>query len=274
MGFHLAAYTFASTGGLSLKDMTALVDPAFSQRNGHYIFSEPYQLLAGYAIGKTITDVRLNMPSVNAVAYQHVQLVNQSIKPPSPDVMEDYRSNPLQIPQYEEMAWLVSDGGSAAEQESLLMFISPPGWNRNVPQGQSRLTVKATATPNVGAYAWGQQSIITFETTLKGGWYSVVGCECLDTSLLAIQLNFPRMPLFNGRKLFPGTRCIQTPGAWPLFYDRGWVGWWGTFHSFELPQMLAMGYAAGTGSSTLFFDLVYHGGTPPPNLVSNASYGA
>src|SRR5205085_612211 len=57
---HLLAYDFVdAAGGGTLTDSVAVADQSFSQRNGHYIFTEPYQLIASQVLGASATDGRL-----------------------------------------------------------------------------------------------------------------------------------------------------------------------------------------------------------------------
>jgi hypothetical protein len=270
--FHLLGYDVNAGVNDSNVDETAFAsDPAFSIRNGHYVFTEPYQVLAAYHAGASALRARFNVPSINAIAPHHIWGVNRSLTVPTPVVIEDYRAYPLRLPVAEEIAVQESGNlGAGNEHEKTFFWIAPPNWTRNVPDGILHLTVRATAAVTRGADSWGAFGALTFEQTLRGGWYSVVGAEVFEANSHAFLLNFPRQPQVQGRKLFPGGICLNAVGNVPAFLDRTWVGHWGTFHTFEPPTLAICATAAGAGTEEVRLDLVYHGDTPPPSLVSSA----
>jgi hypothetical protein len=266
---HLLAYDLVDGAGTAtLADSTAVPDQSFSIRNGHFIFTEPYQMISSLVVGNGATDGRLNMPSINAIGYHHLWGVSRSATIPTPLVISDYRSGPIVLPQYEEMSVQLSDNQGAATNILALILLAPTNWTQNLPQGMKRLTVKFTATVNTGAFLWSGLTPLVFEATLKGGWYSVVGCEVQGTNLLAFQLNFPRFPLVQGRKLYPGTWAMNAVGNYPPWFQRDVWGWWGTFHTFEVPLIQGMSAAGGNITCTGYVDLVYHGDQPPAGTVS------
>lgn len=270
--FHLLAYDVTAGVNDVNVDMTAFVsDPAFSTRNGHFVFTEPYQMLGAYHGGVSVLRARLNVPSINAIGPHHIWGVNRSLAIPAVPVIEDYRAYPLRLPVAEEIAVQESGNlGAATEKEKTFFWLGPPNWTRNIPDGILRLTVRATAAVVRGADSWGAFGALVFEQTLRGGWYSVVGCEVFEANSLAFLLNFPRQPQVQGRKLFPGSICLNAVGNLPAFYDRSWIGHWGTFHTFEPPTLAVCATAAGAGVQEVRLDLVYHGDSPPQSLVSSA----
>lgn len=263
---HLLAYNLVDAAGTAtLADSAAFADQSFSQRNGHYIFTEDYQLLTSLVMGAGATDGRLNMPSINAIGFHHLWGVTRGATVGSPVVIGDNRDAPILLPKYEEMSVQLSDNNGAATNIQALLVIGPPNWSLNLPTGLRRLTVKFTiAALATGLLSWAGLTPIVFESTLKGGWYSVVGVECEGTNLLAFQINFPRFPLVNNRKLLPGTWAINAIGNLPAYYQRDWLGWWGSFHTFEPPQIQAMSLAGGNIAVTGYMDLIFHGDTQPP----------
>lgn len=271
---HLLMYSYSDgTGGLQLQDSTASIDPSFSQRNGHIIFTENYNLIAAQGLGVTMTDAEFNVPSINAVGRHHIQPVMQLATGavPSPHTIEDLRAYPMPLPTNEEIAVLISNGGVAPEHDSALLYIAPPTWSRNLPAGLQRLRVLATATITPGAYSWGPDATFAFETTLKGGWYSLVGAMGIGTALFAYRINFPRMPLIQGRKLYPGSIGLATNRDLGEYHDLSWLGHWGTFHTFEPPQVAGWSSATTNISATFYLDLIFHGDSPPAGSVSSMS---
>jgi hypothetical protein len=212
------------------------------------------------------TDGRLNVPSINAIGYHHLWGVTRGATQVSPSVISDYTDDPISLPMMEEISVQLSDNAGAATNVLALLAIAPPNWSRNQPAGQTNLTVKASMTINTGAFSWSGLTPFVFETTLKGGWYSIVGLEVEGTNLLAYQVNFPRFPLVQGRKLYPGSFAIGAIGNLPPYYKRDYYGWWGSFHTVEPPQIQGMSAAGGNISCLAFVDLIYHGASPPPGV--------
>lgn len=266
--FHILAYGVNGGVNDANVDMTASTDPSFSQRNSHYIFSEDYELIGWYGSGASLTDMRLDVPTINAIGIHRLWGVNRSATVPAVPVWEDLRKYPVALPFNEELAVRESNNlGVGNERENAFLFIQPRGRDFTLPPGLRRIKARFTATATAVANAWSGFASITMEQALRGGWYSVVGAEMFEANTLAFSLNFPRMPLINGRKLFPGNVCSQARGNYPLHPDPSFMGWWGTFHSFELPQISIWANAAGAGEVG-YLDLIYHGDTAPPELIA------
>lgn len=255
--FHLMANGVATGGAVTLLDMPAATDTEFSQRNSHYIFSEDYNILAAMTTGATVTRVQSNIPHINYINPHLIYPVNPAVTIPTNVQVDDYRSYPFRLPQNEEIAWQVSD--SASEQANLFTWIGTPDWNMNLPRGIQRLTMLATASVVCTANAWSLPVTITITNTVRGGVYAILGAECVAAATLAFRINFPRRRLYMGRKTHPGSMATQTFGLIPNRLGRNWLGEWGRFHTFELPQIEAWANASATVTHTLYLDVAYLG---------------
>lgn len=258
--FHLLAYGLATGGAVTLSDMAAATDGEFSQRNNHIIFSEDYNLLAQYSSGATITRMQTNVPHINYLNPHVFYPLNLSLTVPTNPAVPDYRAYPIKLPQNEEIAIQVSD--SASEQANSFLWIAPPSWNMQLPRGEQRLTIVATASVVTVANAWSGFSNITLASTLRGGVYAVNGIACIAAATLAFRINFPRRKMYNGRKLIPGDLATQTFGLIPNKFGMSWLGEWGRFNTFELPTIQAYANASATVTHTLFIDVSYLGDSP------------
>jgi hypothetical protein len=263
--FHLLGYNRTTTATDVNADTTAATDPSFSTRNGHYIFTEQYGLLSAWSGGATVTEARFNVPSLNAIGFHNVFPLGGAVVPTSPIGLADYRAQPIMLPQNEEHSIQVTD--TAIEQANTFLWIGPPQWSRNLATGIRRLRVRATQSPTAGLQSWGAFGALVFEATLKGGWYQVVGVDCVAAAASAFQLNFVRQPLIQGRKLFPGNLIRATSAAFSWNLDPSYFGPWGVFHTFEPPLISAWANAAGALSTTLFMDVIYLGESTPPPAV-------
>lgn len=264
--FHLSAYTLTTAGALAFQDMSAAVDGSISQRNNHLIFTEPYRLLAAMIMGATITDARLDNPTLNAVSLHHITPPLASATVPTNPTIDDYRAYPIQLPINEEIGIRMSNG--AAETDQAFIFLGTPNWNVQLPNGIRRLTMRATATATRVANAWSGSAALTFEQSPRGGVYAIIGAECIEASTLAFRIDFPRARLNNGRKMFPGDIAKNAAGNVPNKYGRSWLGEWGRFHTFEPPFLQVFSTAAGAGAETLNLDCILLG--DDPSLLSAA----
>lgn len=262
--YHLLAYSNTFAGAVNNQDATAVADGNFSIRNNHFILTEPYRLLAAVSVGATLSSTRFNIPSFNAVARHNIYPTIVGATIPANPNMDDYRDVVVQMPINEEIA--IEQSAGAAETDHAFLWLGTPDWNRNLPVAaggagllKRRLPVLATQTITGVANAWSADTNLVFETTLRGGVYSVIGAEAVAAGLKAFRINFPRRPLYSGRKTLPGNLGSQTYGNAPNKFGRQLFGEWGRFHTFEPPFIQGFFNAGGGVSTLLFLDLVYLG---------------
>jgi hypothetical protein len=262
----LAYNDTAAAAGATNADFTAANDPDFTVRNGHYIFTEQYQLLRATTIETSAIRGRFQAPSWNAIGEFSTAQVNRSATVPSNYQSDWYGPLGPMIPMNEEFQVQVSNNlGAATEVGTVIIDIAPMNWNQNlpaVPPGSLSLITRAsfTLTPTANVWSGGQQ--LTFSQALRGGVYAVTDCQVQGTNAAAWRLIFPRTKLYNGRKLRPGG-LIQnaigdvTPQVPPL--GREFMGVLGYFHTFELPQVDIFGLTAGAITYQVFLNVTYLG---------------
>lgn len=264
----ILAYSVATGTNDSQVDMAAIGDPNFSRRGGssgfgHWIFTEAYDLVAAFAIDPFATRRTWNVPSWNAIAQSEVQPVNRSTNMPGNPQVRDYRNYPPAIPQDEEIACLESGNNVGPAGEAFHIFwISPSGSQRSVTRGLQRVIMQFTATIAQSSQNWSVDAGITLSQTLKGGNYAVNGAYLQAANGLAFRLNFVRAPTYNGRKLLPGGLCWQAIGDVPQKEGIDWLGEWGRFNNFELPQVAVLSNTVaspGNVTATGYLDLAYLG---------------
>lgn len=258
--FHFLTYNVTAGVNDANVDMTASVDASFSRRNNHFILSEPYNLIAALHTAASATRSRLNVPTINGFARHQIWPVNRSATIQTNPNVQDLRDNPIRLPMNEEIAVEESNNlGAATEQCHVGLVVAPPTWTRNQPRGIQRLTVRFTATIVVNASAWSADAAITFAENLKGGVYSVVGVEAQAAGLIFFRLNFPKMPLYQGRKLYPGNFGLEAVGNTSWIAGINAWGEWGRFHTFETPQLAVYSNTGGGTAIEGRMDLVYLG---------------
>lgn len=263
MGHALLAYNLSSDTASGVNtDFTAASDPDFSQRNGHYIFTDPYKLLASITDGASLNRGRFQVPTWNAIGEFTIFNVSTALAMPNNLQFDPYLAAPPMIPQMEEFQVQMSNTGAGGAIENVAIILGTTDWTANLPTGRMTIQVRAsfTVTPTLNAWSGGQA--LTLSQSLRGGVYAVVGASLQGANAPWFRLIFPRYRLYHGRKLRPGflvqrsigdAAALQLPN-WPFTF-----GEWGRFHTFELPQCEVFGSVAGSITYQLFLWLVYIG---------------
>jgi hypothetical protein len=257
--FHLLAYNRNASADTN-HDMLAVTDPVFSQRNSHFIFSEPYQAIGLAGFGVSATEFRLNMPSVLVYGYHNIWPLNASLTPPSFPRIQDLKQIPFYLPLNEECAWQVTDPG--AEYTEVFMWITPAPFQpmlAPMDMNRRRTNIKWTMTYTQVQHGWSGPAAITLEQTPRGGWYSINGAYCYSANAQAFRLFLPRAATEAGRILRPGDLVTHAIGDMIIPRWATTFGEWGRFHTFELPQ--AEFYSDGSGSDTVtgYLDVTFLG---------------
>jgi hypothetical protein len=255
--FTLLAYT--GTPGVNAVnfDLTAAVDPEISQRNGHYVFSEPYDLLAAFYLETSALRASFQVPEWNQYTRFNIWPPNRSIVTPSNPQLDWWFEKRPRFSQNEEIAVQVSNNlGAATEQATVFLWLLPAGypqdqrWSPKLPPGRKDVNAKINipvievranfTTATITANSWSGLGAITLEQGLRSGTYALVGCEGQGTGIQAVRWVFPRAPVAQGRRLRPGMLISQSTGdiaisAMP--YEPFMFGEYGRFNTFELPQV-------------------------------------
>jgi hypothetical protein len=143
-------------------------------------------MLAGYmALGATLTQVRLESPTLRALVPINVIPINLGTEPLSPPAVVLQPSAPKPIGGGEALNMVASDT-AADEIKGLVWFCD----GAIAPVKGEIFTVRATASGTCTANAWTNMAI-TFDQTLPSGRYQVVGMAALSAGLVAARLVFP-----------------------------------------------------------------------------------
>lgn len=265
--YSLLAYGLNAAAGAALVQIAALSDPAFVSQNSNWIFYEPYDLCAIYAQGASLTAAQLSASSWNVLNTPQVYPVNLGLVPPSNPQIVDLRQFPVGIPQNEQVQFQASNNLSTGnEWEFGLMFISPRGQSRVLPTpsptvgNAGRVRAVFTITTALTAGVWTADNIVTVTQLPKGGTYCVSGLYLIAAHSVAYRCNFPRAPLFQGRKLYPGGLVENAYGNVPLRYLDQWMGPLGYFDTTENFQIALLGSTTEASATyTGYLDLIYMG---------------
>jgi hypothetical protein len=128
--------------------------------------------------------------------------------------------------------------------------------NRNVPQGDM-YTLRATTSFTPTANAWSISGAITFDDTLMGGQYSIIGLEMYNTGGVAARLVFPGPPIAGMiAQVRPGVIMPTANGSEHVRYHRyGFLGEYGRFESFAPPQVEVLQTGATTNPD-VYMDVI------------------
>jgi hypothetical protein len=260
--FALLGYTASDNVGGVTTDLAALVDPDFTQRNGHYTFTEQYRLGGVVGIGTNVTRTDLLCPTWNAIGLMNSYPPVRSATPVSSTYVDLRTDWQVPIPLNEEFQVQQANDAGAANRLNGVLWIFTQDWNRNLPAGIFPIMIRATSSVTKVANAWSGPATITLEQSLRGGVYSIIGYDCFLAGCIASRIIFPRQKLYQGRKLRPGNLCQNALGDFPPLYGYNQArvfGEWGRFHTFELPQIEVWGNAAGAVTAELRIHAVYLG---------------
>jgi len=271
MAFATLVYSAsAAVAGATNTDFTAAVDSDFTQRSGHYTFSEDYNLAALACVGASVTRGRIQSPTLNALGEVALFSANRSATVPSNPYVEMFMPSGqwLNLPKNEEVQFQYSNNlGSSTEQETLVLWLTTDDWSANIPAPAgapfnvtAKFRASFTVTPTVNA--WSGPQAIALSASLRNGVWAVVGGYVQGANSIAWRIVFPKFKLYQGRKMRPGGLIQNAIGDVPAFNwpngERIW-GEFGRFHTFELPQIEVFGITASSTTYQVFLDLVYLG---------------
>lgn len=263
--FHSLGFALSNLNSATFTTIPAVADDEFTRSNNGFFLTEDYNMISAFAFGQTLRAVRLNVPTINQYARPHIFSMNGAAAdtiPANPQV-HDMRSYPVRLPKYEAIVAEANNTAGGAQETSIHIAIAPPGWTKNLPQGEQRLILRATASATTGTQTWGSVGSLTFDENLKSGWYSVVGAQCFEAGSLLFRLVFSKPFMNAGRKMRPGGICLQAAENMPYYEQLGGFGEWGRFHSTEPPQLQVFDITTGAGSQVVWLDVVYLGNNPP-----------
>lgn len=263
--FTLLAYQGNNAGPANNFDLSALPDPNFSQRNGHYIFTEQYGI--GYLMAQSahMTDARLLTPTfaaLNSDGYRIASFQQAAGVGGVPTLFDKSTSKPVLVPLNEEFQFQGSTG--TAERQWGAMWLLTTNWSKQLASGPIIMMEATVASFTPPANAWSTVQPIIFNANPRGGVYVVIGASLQQTAdTLFFRIIFPRNPYYKGRQLRPGWVAQNAIGSFEDVItqtDRYHLGNWGAFHTFEPPQIEVMATTSAAMTPILRMWCVYLGG--------------
>lgn len=245
-------------------DAPFVADGLFVPKNNHPVFSEDYEIVGATAVGASLTAAQLDSPTIDAFNPMQIYPINNALKNvANPNVM-DLRASPIKVPLNEELKFQIAGGAGGAEPDLGVVWLRAAGGGaQDYPIQKSTLTnprflAIGTCTLVFTAGVWSAQAAFNFTNPLRGGIYQVNAFWLVAANGLIYQINFPRMPMYQGRKIYPGNLCDQVYGNQIMRFGGNWLGGLGRFNSFEGFNVRVLantttGSAAYTGYADLTF---------------------
>lgn len=250
---HLAGFYSSLAISASYAQVLALADSALSQNtSGQYIAWDNLKVIAAYAQGLTISRAQIQSPSLRNVAYPEIYpaVIGALTAIPTLNGYQIYQDDGPRLLSQEAFGIYASNSSGAAVSPTMCglwladrITPAPPG---------PRFTIVATVTITTIAQAWAA-GVLTFETQLAAGEYSVVGMECIGDNSMFGRLIFP-----GGTNIRPGVIVQEAYGnkGWRDMFRMGRIGEFGRFMFNVPPQLEVLGTAAAATPFTVFLDVV------------------
>jgi hypothetical protein len=262
--FHLMAYGVTAGVNDANVDMTAVNDVIFTARNNHFIFSEPYELIAAMHMGASVLRVRTNWPSLNNYGRHQLWPVNRAAVPPSYPRIDDYRAR--RSSSRRTRKWRSRRAATWERRPNWRLFLSGSASRGATTTSRKGRRASPSGQPlpwRRTAFSWSGGGVITLSDNLVGGWYALCGAYCFDVNLRMFRFIFPQYQSGQRRNYRPGSTPPTRSATWKRPTDRllqREPRSLGCVQHFELPQLEVFGDAAGASTQELRLNLVYLGG--------------
>lgn len=233
---HVSAYHNSALAAVADTDCPAITDLIIPVQNSHFLFQQDMYVQLAATLSATMTRAKFNAADLRQVTNPYIIPVNQAALPANNPNVADYRQNPLKLSKLEEVG-VLQTGTSAGEDAYAVIFISPSPTLDSVPAGQT-FSFRFTSTTAATKAVWSALST-TFQDTLPGGNYGVVGFEIQSTNMIAGRMILPNQTYRPGSL---GITSLANRGH-DAFY-KGRLGLWGRFTSTYLPVIEVLCNAA------------------------------
>lgn len=254
--FWTIAYSQNYTAAQTDADMPVLGDITITTDSGsHPLLPIPLLGIWFYAVGNTLSRVRINSPKFRPIARPLIRPIEIANNPSSrPIFMEAFR-HMLLFNAVEPISMLVTNNAPTGGERDFVIATFGDG-NRNVPMGDM-YTIRLTSSFTPTANAWTASGALTFDDVLMAGQYSIIGYDQYNTGGVAARIAFPG-PCLPGApgQVRPGIITPTANGSQGTRYFRyGYLGEFGRFESFAPPQVEVLQTGATTNPD-VYWDIV------------------
>ena len=245
--FTMIGYSESQDTGGNLAYVAGLADQHVRVEGDNIVVPDEMPYLCGVlAVGATITQARIESPSLRRTLLLDLPEVNVAAEPVFPCPWSDLFRNPIPLDAFEPLRALVAEGATGAERETVIIWL---GDGPQASVGGEIYTVRATSNTTLAQYVW-TNGALTFDQTLPAGRYQVVGMRAESTGLIAARLVFVGLPWRPGV-----IGCDAAGDHIPPLFRRGALGVWGEFAHDQPPTVDFLSVSADT-SEEVWLDLI------------------
>ena len=247
MSFSLVAWSESQDTAGVLTNVAAVADQHITTDGDDVLVPSFAPNLAGvFAIGATISQAQISSPTLRKGLLYDISPLNVGAEPVNRPYLHERFRNPIALTPGEGLRALVAEGAAGAEQETVLVWLQSEF--EEAPGGEI-LTVRATATATLTAYAWSLCSL-TLSQQLEAGRYAIVGMKAVSAGAIAARLVIP------GSEYRPGVVAADSEGDVSVNDQRyGIHGVFGEFEHTFPPQVEFFSVSADT-AETVYLDLI------------------
>jgi hypothetical protein len=238
--FHLGVFDGSAAGAVTDQDTAFVADQFMPVLNTHAAPPYRMRLVGAHAYGATLTFAKLSSPYLRMITPPYIRPLDVAATPNSrPGFSELFRQQ-VYVNPAEELQFLASASGVGGTTCGVWFSDG----NMMLPVGKNDYLVKATATITAAAGAW-TNGVITLQSGLPAGRYSVLGMSCYGTNIDYARLVFP------GQTPRPGVIGQQSAAGIDGYWQFGGIlGEFGQFDSIAQPTLDVFSHA-GNGSQTV-----------------------
>lgn len=230
----------------SLLQLAGVSDPIYFSSSGRFLIQKPQNIYWALAIGTTIARARLQTPSYTPQGYPYIGPLQRPAIGTGLVNVANYLKGPLPIPPKQYLEAQAEQTSAGAEIEAVIVGIG----DRLDPAMPGMVTrIRGTSTTAAVAGSWTQLAM-TWEYTLEGGYYQVVGGQIFSTTGIAFRV----ISQFQVER--PGAPMIRNLAqANPQMFDAYGMGKWCDFESEAMPQIEVL-CGAADAAFTAYLDVV------------------
>lgn len=251
--FTTVVYSDSTSAAQTDTDIPLVSDPSVAILNNHPLFPAPLWIEWAYALGLTVSRVRISAPRLKPILRPVISPVDQSATITDGFRALEYYKYPVMLNPTEEIQMLRTNTTAVAERDAVALTVGDRQYN--TPQGECYVGRATTSfTPTVVVWSSG---VVTLDDTLQVGRYSIIGMRVVSANTVVGRLIFPGAPLAGALpQIRPGVIASGTDTFQGYAMFRfGYLGEFGQFESFAVPQ-LEVFQTTATANPEVFFDLV------------------
>lgn len=242
---HTLAY-YASIAQNNLLTVANVADPIFFASSNRFLIPEELRCYWAMALGTTINRARLVMPTYAPQGYPYIMPLQRPTIGSNILNVANYTKNPLRLPPKQYLEAQAEQTSAGAEVEAIVIGV---GKQLEPAMPGQVTTIRGTATTAAVAGAWTQLTV-TWEYTLEGGFYQLVGGFCSSANGIA----WRAIGQFQIER--PGGPSIRNIAQdQPQMFDAYGLGKWLEFQSESMPQIEVL-CGAADASHTVYLNVV------------------